>query len=132
LRKLLGEEKGFALVATILILLIVSILGIAIVSTATSNLRLTRMDSRSQSAYYIAEAGLNEIVDRINTKIHDKNNNYKTGDDLFRDIESLFLKDFTLDDFDLNRGEQPKSLVTVTCAATDRDMRRYKINPLEQ
>jgi type II secretory pathway pseudopilin PulG len=130
LRKLLGEEKGFALVATILILLIVSILGIAIVSTATSNLRLTRMDSRSQSAYYIAEAGLNEIVDRINTKIHDKNNNYKTGDDLFRDIESLFLKDFTLDDFDLNRGEQPKSLVTVTCAATDRDMRRYKIKSI--
>jgi len=69
IRPLVRDEKGVTLVATLIILIVVTIFGATIMGVTTANFRMAKLDSKSQSAYYIAEAGVHYIVDRINTEI---------------------------------------------------------------
>ena len=62
-KKWFRNEKGFALTFVMLVLVVVSILGLAVVGMSTSAFRMTRIDSDSESAYYIAEAGINYTID---------------------------------------------------------------------
>lgn len=66
-----GNQNGFVLVTVILALLLISVLGIAIIRITTSTFKMTKIDSKSQSAYYIAESGINKAVDEIGKKAED-------------------------------------------------------------
>jgi len=63
--KKLSEEKGVALVLSILLLLVVTLIGISAVNTADYDLRISGNKRVSEQAFYIAEAGINEFLGRF-------------------------------------------------------------------
>ncbi len=127
--KVVGKNReGFTLIITILALVILFILGFSILGVSTSNYKMTKIDSKSQSAYYIAEAGINYMTDKINKEIQENGTKYNTSTEFFQYIENQFTKNtFSIDSFEKNNGEQPKTLINVTLLTTDEDTRDYKI-----
>ena len=93
MKRIIKEQKGFALVITLLGLLVMSILGVTIIGVTTSNYNLTKIDSRSQSTYYIAEAGANYIIDRINREVQENVSQFETSAEFFQYIEDQFTND---------------------------------------
>ena len=123
MKSILKEQKGFALVITLLGLLVMSILGVTIIGVTTSNYNLTKIDSRSQSTYYIAEAGANYIIDRINREVQENVSQFETSAEFFQYIEDQFTNDTViLDSFEENYGEQPKAFITISQIGTDEDL----------
>jgi competence protein ComGC len=128
MKRIIKEQKGFALVITLLGLLVMSILGVTIIGVTTSNYNLTKIDSRSQSTYYIAEAGANYIIDKINKEVQENVSQFETSAEFFQYIEDQFTNDTViLDSFEENYGEQPKAFITISQIGTDEDLRDYKI-----
>lgn len=116
------------LIITLLGLVIMSVLGLSIISIATSNYKITKVDSRSQGAYYIAEAGVNYMIDHIKEEVQKNSSRYNSSPEFFQYIENQFTKSTaTLDSFDENNGIKPKAFVTVSREGIEENRRDYKI-----
>lgn len=127
----LRKQNGFALLITVLGLAVISILGLAIMGVTASNLKMTKIDSRKQSTYYIAEAGINYVIDNINTEISKHNSEYETDDKFFQNLENLFtIAPITLNNFEKNYGEQPEAKISVKKIRTDENSRDYEIKSI--
>ena len=127
-KRIIKDNRGFALVFTILVLAVTSILGVAVLGLTTSNYKITKIDSRSQSTYYIAEAGINYMVDKLSIEAQENSGNYDTSEEFFQYLENQFtINSDTLDAFEINNGEQPIALITVSHVATAGDVRDYRI-----
>jgi type IV pilus assembly protein PilX len=55
-----SREEGTALIAGLLLVLILTILGLAAMMTTTAGLRVAGNDRSSKRVFYIAEAGLED------------------------------------------------------------------------
>lgn len=64
-RKELSEEKGFALVLGMLLLLVATLIGISALNTSTFDVLISGNERASVQAFYIAEAGINEFIGRF-------------------------------------------------------------------
>jgi len=127
-KKILKNQTGFALVATLLGLALVSILGIAIINATSSNLKQTKLDSQSQSTYYIAESGIHYAVDEI-YKVITEDSNHVDADLFFHRVENIF-QDGTLicEDFGLYNKEEPLAIITLAQVGdSSGDTRDYAI-----
>jgi Na+-transporting methylmalonyl-CoA/oxaloacetate decarboxylase gamma subunit len=62
-----GEEKGMVLVLAMLLLLVVTLIGISALSTSTYDIRISGNERASVQAFYVAEAGINELMGRFRT-----------------------------------------------------------------
>lgn len=126
MRKLSKGKKGFTLVIILLGLSLMSILGLVIIGVTTSNFKMAKLDSRSQSAYYIAEAGINYMIDEINTEV---NKGEMIGEELFQYIENRAM---TLDGdfFEGNNGEEPKAFINVSQVGINEEIRSYEIQSI--
>lgn len=126
--KIIKNRKGFSLVMVIIVLAILSLLGSTILSVATSEYNFTQIDSINQSAYYIAESGVNFVVNEINEKIVDFQNNPTTAEDFFEEFEAEFLvNDYIIDSFQENSGKQPVAVVKITKETVGDNFRDYEI-----
>ncbi len=63
--KRLKEEKGFALVFALLMMLALTLLGVSAVNTTTHDNTISGNPRISKEAFYIAEAGLHEFMGRF-------------------------------------------------------------------
>lgn len=126
MKKIFKQDKGIALITTIIGLALMTILGFAIIGATTSNLRMTKIDSRSQSAYYIAEAGINYMIDKINTEIEDISES-TSREDFFQHIENSYVNRTELEIFEKYKGEEPKASITISYLSKEEDMRIYNI-----
>ena len=63
--KHLREEKGIALVIGMLLLLIVTLIGISALNNSTYDLLISGNERASVQAFYVAEAGINELMGRF-------------------------------------------------------------------
>jgi hypothetical protein len=61
----LKEESGVVLVLTMLLLLMVTLIGMSAVNTATYDNRISGNKRISEQAFYVAEAGINEFLGRF-------------------------------------------------------------------
>lgn len=61
-------ERGFALVVSMLVLLVLTLLGLVIMAGASMNRGLTGNDQRMRESLNVAEAGLGEAMARIRTQ----------------------------------------------------------------
>ncbi len=59
------EEKGAALVISMLLLLVATLLGISALNTSTYEIRISANERASVQAFYAAEAGINEFMGRF-------------------------------------------------------------------
>lgn len=122
------QEKGFSMIMILIIFAFVSILGITILYVVTSEHRFTRIDSRSQSAYYVAESGANYILSTINSEIETNFNDLSTEEAFFQAFETEFLnKKHIFDSFQENFGEQPVAEISVELENTGENYKDYKI-----
>lgn len=115
LNDIFKKQKGFALLTVILSTVLMLILGFTIIWVTTSNFKMTKIDSLSQSAYYIAEAGINYMIDKINTEVKNSYENFDSNEAFFEYIEDEFIRNkiFTFDELIENNGKQPKASVIV-------------------
>jgi len=63
--KIKSEENGSALIFTILILFILSVLGSVLISVGMSNFKLIRHGNDYNTAYYLADGAAEEVVSEI-------------------------------------------------------------------
>src|SRR5258707_13829552 len=63
--KVQSNERGFALVVSMLILLVMTLLGLVLMSGAVLNRSLAGNDQRMRQSLNIAEAGVGETMSRI-------------------------------------------------------------------
>ena len=73
-RRLNGNERGFALVMAIGIIVVLAIIGVTLASYSVSNLRATSHATGSQRAFALAEAGLNNAAGILSTAGNDPTN----------------------------------------------------------
>ena len=130
LQRYLKEETGVSLIMAIMTLFVLSIIGVTLATVTFANVKLTTTDREYQSAYYIAEAGVNEtyadIKDLILTSYEHTNNER----DFYDAIEPTLLVDINdsiLTNFEKNFGEEPKAEISVT-KIDDGNPRVYRIS----
>lgn len=115
----LKEQNGFALITVVLALVLISILGITIIGVTTSTFKMAKMDSKSQSAYYIAEAGINKAIDDIRQKVNNLSEEVLSHEDFFIELNKYIDKELELvingaeDKFEDNFGEIPLAKITI-------------------
>lgn len=63
------QESGFAMVGVLIIFIIITVLGLSIVTLSFASVKTSTNERDNQSAYYIAEAGLTYSVQEIERKI---------------------------------------------------------------
>ena len=63
--KHLKEKKGIALVLSMLLLLVVTLIGINALNTSTYDILISGNERASVQAFYVAEAGINEFMGRF-------------------------------------------------------------------
>lgn len=65
MRKYVKSNDGYALVIALLVITVVTVLGLGILTTTSSSKKLSEEESKDQTAYYIAEAGLNQKKEEL-------------------------------------------------------------------
>lgn len=122
------KENGFALVTVLIVFAVVSMLGTTILSVVTSEHKFTNLDSRHQSAYYVAESGINLMLSTINNKIDTDFNDYSTEGQFFQAFESEFLdRKHVFDSFEENFGEIPIAEISVELEDIGDKSRDYRV-----
>ncbi len=120
--KYIKKEEGFVLITILMIFVIVSILGIGLLSVSTSNFRQTGSERDFQAVYYIAEAGINQAIYDIGKKVDEISDETLSHVDFFEklnDFIDTYMDDGvkTLDNFEETFGEKP--IATITIEADD-------------
>lgn len=128
MKKLLKGQGGFAFIVTIIGLAIMSILGIAIITNVTANYKVGRVDSRSQSAYYIAEAGINYTLDKINAFLNEDIFDATSAEEFFNRFNNEFTE-LKIENFKENGGIKPVANITIEeeIDGEEENTRKYNI-----
>lgn len=120
--KYIKKEEGFVLITILMIFVIVSILGIGLLSVSTSNFRQTGSERDFQAVYYIAEAGINQAIYDIGIKVDELSDETLSHVDFFEklnDFIDTYMGDDgvkTLDNFEESFGEKPVATISVVKA----------------
>lgn len=96
MRKYVKSNDGYALVIALLVITVVTVLGLGILTTTSSSKKLSEEENKDQTAYYIAEAGLNQKKEELK-EIPNLYNEYIKNKDIKKmkeaDIIKAFLKE---------------------------------------
>lgn len=60
-----NNEKGFALILSLMVMAGMSVLAIAIFTTSTTDMYISRNEKEARTAFYLAETGIEEAVGRM-------------------------------------------------------------------
>ena len=129
-KRYINDETGVSLLIAVMTLLVLSIIGVTLATVTFANVKLTTTDREYQSAYYIAEAGVNETYAEIKELILDSYDNTTNESDFYSAIEPVLLEDIsdsTLTNFERSLGEQPEAQITIT-KIDDGNPRTYQIS----
>lgn len=67
--KYLRQEMGYSMLLVILTILLISILGLSLLTINANSLKTSKNEETDQAVFYIAEAGINYYVEEINSLI---------------------------------------------------------------
>ncbi|HCW73887.1 MAG TPA: hypothetical protein DHM90_08930, partial [Clostridiaceae bacterium] len=109
-----NNQKGFTLVLVLMILLVVSVIGMSLLTVTASNFKFSANERDFQSVYYIAEAGLNYELNDLEGEVVDIYDNSDTAAAFFSQLESHFSSPTLLNSFQETFGKNPEARVTVT------------------
>lgn len=113
IKQLRKEEKGSGLVLTLMILLVLSVLGIAIGTLTIGSYRLSDATRDDTSAYYVAEAGAVAAYDQIQREVLDAYNKNATESAFYNEVSTLLTKKNGQSnvDFDQQLGNKPSATI---------------------
>lgn len=109
-------QKGSALAVVLVVLMVVSLLGMTLLTVTTSNFKMTGNERDYQAVYYIAEAGINDSVHKVSEQVQDLSEQTLTHDEFFENLSEYIDKDIEgveLSDFASQFGKIPKANITV-------------------
>ncbi|MEK4759305.1 hypothetical protein MHH85_03515 [Viridibacillus sp. FSL E2-0187] len=149
--QLIKNENGYTLLIVLMVLVVISVLGLGLLTTTANTMKLSDKERVDQATYYIAEAGLvqrrEQLNQIVNTAFEDTKTKYlslsteiKRGEtqserDKF-DFEKEFLKEVQLKiplsnttflDFEKNGDNAPEAFVTVSIKNISNKELKYKI-----
>jgi Tfp pilus assembly protein PilX len=108
------RRTGSALVFVLLVLMVVSMLGMTLLTVMTSHYKMTVVERDYQAVYYIAEAGVRYKVNDIKTEIINTYNNTSTSDAFFNQLETYLSSPTSLNSFDSTFGKNPEASISVS------------------
>lgn len=112
--KLKCIQKGSALIIVMLMMVVVSMLGMTLLTVTASNHKMTGNERDYQAVYYIAEAGINKEMNEIKSNIKGVYNNSTDADDFFGNFEDQYLQETTFDGFESVLGVIPDADIKFT------------------
>ncbi|GAA4066292.1 pilus assembly PilX N-terminal domain-containing protein [Amphibacillus indicireducens] len=129
-KRYINDETGVSLLIAVMTLLVLSIIGVTLATVTFANVKLTTTDREYQSAYYIAEAGVNETYAQIKEHILDSYADTSNEATFYSRIEPALLEDIsesTLTNFERSLGEQPEAHISIS-KIDDGNPRTYQIS----
>jgi Tfp pilus assembly protein PilX len=108
----INNERGMALVAVLLVVVVVSILGVTLMGLAASNVKMSSGERNNQSTYYVAESGATYMMSEITKKVQEAYANTRTKNEFYiqtktKFTENNFFTNHTVNSFENNFGQQP-------------------------
>lgn len=109
------HESGYILVGTLLAIVLLAVVGMSLTSLATFSIKTSSAERDNQSVYYIAEAGLNDLVNKIEVEsenIH-KVHHINTKEDFYNKLEQFDFFAERYDSFEKVNEIQPYALLSI-------------------
>lgn len=115
IRRCTGNKRGSAFIVVLLLVLILSVLGAAMLGLAASNMQMGDVDRNYQSVFYVAESGRDHEVEGLSDVADDTGEESETSDDFFTAMDEYFNDNYPkqVDLFDDQFGETVTATVTV-------------------
>lgn len=130
-KHLFKDEFGYTLPIVLLILVVLSILGMSLISVTMNSLKLSDNERKDQAVYYVAESGATVVLSEIETLVKTLSNrpDIKNENDFFIKLEQEILNNKVLNEFEKNSGEIPTATISVKLLEVDELLkeRKYKI-----
>ena len=125
-----ANEEGSALVLTLMIFLVLTVLATSISFLTVGSFRLSDINRDGTSAFYIAEAGAKKAYEEASQEVM---KTYEaatttTSSDFYAALDALFLKKERPFSFAKQFGDDAKANVTFT--ATDSNPRKYTLTSI--
>ncbi|MEW4305949.1 pilus assembly PilX family protein [Rossellomorea marisflavi] len=116
LKKHLTNERGMSLMMVFLLMIVLTVLGMGIMSVVISNTRATSSERDNQAAYYIAEAGMTKQLKAVDDIVKDAYENKSNKITFYEAIETNMPKGpIPLDlKFAESFGVEPSVVVTIS------------------
>lgn len=120
------KEDGSGLILALMTLMVLSILGAALGAVTIGGYRLSSVNRDSTSAYYIAEAGVNQAYNDIEQMVFENQNESRSL--FFTKIDnSLYKNGVILDSFQNQFNSNPYSEVSMELISEEGDSKTYVI-----
>ena len=126
-----ANEEGSALVLTLMIFLVLTVLATSISFLTVGSFRLSDINRDGTSAFYIAEAGAKKAYEEASQEVM---KTYEaatttTSNDFYAALDALFLNELNEEiSFDKQFGDDAKANVTFT--ATDSESGKYTLTSI--
>src|SRR5690554_3820952 len=103
------EESGFAIVGVLIIFIIITVLGLSIVTLSFASVKTSTNERDNQSAYYIAEAGLTYQIEKAKNDILViyEDDLVQTEDEFLNKLTEVEEDDIRYEEFDKVNNVQP-------------------------
>ncbi len=110
------SQAGYTLVGVLFIFVLLSVLGLSITTLAVTSFQNSSKEELNQSAFYIAESGINkrmeEVVEQIK-EIH-KKDTIKNDTDFYDDLQNIVDESgVKYSQFEKTNNVQPEAMVTI-------------------
>lgn len=112
--KRLNHDHGFALVGVLLVIVLVTTIGLALMPLANNSLKSSQMNEEYQSTFYIAEAGMNMKIAEIEEKAREAYAKMKSKEDFYKHLSEAILGKSTYNMFELVHHGSPIAELDVT------------------
>lgn len=122
-----ANEEGSALVLTLMIFLVLTVLATSISFLTVGSFRLSDINRDGTSAFYIAEAGAKKAYEKASQEVMKtyEATTTTTSSDFYAALDALFLNKERPFSFDKQFGDDAKANVTFT--ATGSNPRKYTL-----
>ncbi|MCG7336997.1 pilus assembly PilX N-terminal domain-containing protein [Sporosarcina sp. ACRSM] len=136
------NNRGFTLVGVLMVLVVLSIIGVSIITVASNSLKISSSEHDDQSVFYIAEAGATDRLYKIEGNVKQA---FETINDQYSSLNAVEKRLFNFEErfytevkskmdtklkkmnvFEMSFGEQPQAEVIVIPVKTDGPL-EYKI-----
>lgn len=129
-----NNDSGYALIYTFMVLILVTVLGVGLLTISANSMKITDKERQDQSVFYIAEGGLTYIKYEINHAVQNTYNEVLASINPKSTEEQLVMNYFniiksrlntinktTYSRFEKQNNQSPEALITVE---------QYSDNPL--
>lgn len=132
--KLILNEEGSGLILALMTLMVLAVLGASLGAITIGSHRLGAINRDDTSAYYIAEAGVNQAFEEIESEIRHiyKNSSHSDASSFFNAVENnavikAYLEGEIIEEFTPQAGSFPQALVSLNQGQIEGNSKTYTI-----